>query len=80
MNVPIINAPIEPILALVVEHIDLACAKAINLFRGRVFDCRRYPGANASIALREEVESNVSGHLRTGTEPRKARQVDAIEP
>ena len=50
MNVPIINAPIEPILALVVEHIDLACAKAIKLFRGRVFDCRRCPGANASIA------------------------------
>ena len=63
MNVPIINAPIEPIVALVVEYIDLACAKAIKLFHGRVFDCRRYPGANASIASREEVKSNVYEHL-----------------
>jgi len=50
MNVPIINVPIEPVLALVIGNINLACAKAIKLSRGRVFDCRRYPGANTSIA------------------------------
>jgi len=52
MNVPIINAPYRAHPCAGGRHIDLACAKAIELFRGRVFDCRRYPGANASIAYR----------------------------
>ena len=47
------------------RHFGVACAQVFKLFRGRVFDCRRYPGADASIA---EVESNVYDHLRRGTE------------
>ena len=50
MNVPIINVPIEPVLALVIGILILLVPKAIKLSRGRVFDCRRYPGANALIA------------------------------
>jgi hypothetical protein len=64
MNVPIINAPIYRARPCAGDrHINLACAKAIKLSRGRVFDCRRYPGAGAAIASREEVKSNVDGHL-----------------
>jgi hypothetical protein len=32
------------------RHINPACAQVFKLFRGRVFDCRWYPGAGASIA------------------------------
>jgi hypothetical protein len=48
------------------RHINPACAQVFKLFRGRVFDCRWYPGAGASIAAREEtkVKSKATPTLR----------------
>lgn len=34
------------------RHINLACTKAVKLSRGRVSDCRRYTGVDASITWR----------------------------
>jgi hypothetical protein len=58
MNVNLTNVAIEPLLALLIGILILlvpTCAQVFKLFRGRVSDCRWYPGADASIASREEV-------------------------
>ena len=64
MNVPIINVPIEPVLALVIGILIFACTKATKLSRGRVSDCRRYTGADASITSRDEAYTNSRSYVR----------------
>ena len=58
------------------RRINPAGAQVFKLFRGRVFDCRRYPGVDAPIASREEAECDVEGHFRIGSEnPRSQRRL-----
>jgi hypothetical protein len=49
------------------RHLDRSInpvgAQVFKLFRGRVFDCHRYPGADASIAPREKIESKVEEYM-----------------
>ncbi len=49
------------------RRINSAGAQVFKLFRGRVFDRRRYPGVDASIDPREKIEIEVEGNSGIGS-------------